>query len=94
MSIDEVRKNLGEPTYVQRQNTKEGKSIGWKYAYYFIWQDEQLVKSTDKYLAVYFGVDRKAEKISTSIKELRMKNWGEDFYIESIDEYNAKHGNK
>jgi hypothetical protein len=36
MSIDEVHKLFGEPTYIQRLNTKEGKDIGWVMAYYFI----------------------------------------------------------
>ena len=30
--------------------------------------------------------DKKVDKVATSIKELRMANWGEDFYIKGIDE--------
>jgi outer membrane protein assembly factor BamE (lipoprotein component of BamABCDE complex) len=86
MSFDEVQMNLGDPTYIERQNTKEGKDIGWKLAYYFCKQEENAVKTTDKYLTVYVGADNKADKIATTISELRMKTWGPDFYIESMTE--------
>lgn len=94
ISVEEMLKNLGEPTYIQMQGTKEGKFLGWVYEYYFVLQDEHSVKTTDKSLSVFIDADKRVNKIGTNIEELRMKNWGDDFYLQSIEEIEATHGIK
>lgn len=90
MSENEVYLNFGEPTYTEELGTKEGKFIGWLLAYFFVKQKEGFIKTDDKYLEIFLGPDKKVDKVATSIKELRMANWGEDFYIKGIDELKSK----
>jgi len=87
LTIDAIVKYFGKPTFINTNYSKEGVFHGWAYKYYLLELEKNIVHyRDDKVLTFHFDGNGKLENIATNVKQLKMKEWDNGFYIRGLDE--------